>query len=56
LKECVKRMNRQALHARRLELTHPRTGETVKFLSPIPKDMKEVLDWLRLQSKHGEEE
>jgi len=56
LKECVKRMNRQALHARRLELTHPRTGERVKFLSPIPEDMKEVLDWLRLQSKHGEEE
>jgi 23S rRNA pseudouridine1911/1915/1917 synthase len=51
LKECVKRMNRQALHAHRLEFTHPRTGERVQFFSPIPQDMKEVLEWLRLQTK-----
>jgi 23S rRNA pseudouridine1911/1915/1917 synthase len=53
LKECVKRMNRQALHAQRLEFTHPRTGERVQFISPIPQDMKEALEWLRLQPKHG---
>ncbi len=53
LKECVKRMNRQALHARGLKFTHPRTGERVQFISPIPEDMKEVLEWLRFQSKHG---
>ena len=47
LKECLKKMNRQALHAQRLEFTHPRTGERVKFISPIPQDMKEVLEWLR---------
>ena len=47
LKECVKKMNRQALHAQRLEFTHPRTGGRVKFVSPIPQDMKEVLEWLR---------
>jgi 23S rRNA pseudouridine1911/1915/1917 synthase len=47
LKECVKRMNRQALHAQRLEFTHPRTGERVQFVSPIPQDMMEVLEWLR---------
>jgi len=46
-KECVKRMNRQALHAQRLEFTHPRTGERVQFVSPIPQDMMEVLEWLR---------
>ena len=49
LKECVKRMNRQALHAHRLEFTHPRTGERVQFISPIPQDMKEVLEWLKSQ-------
>jgi 23S rRNA pseudouridine1911/1915/1917 synthase len=49
LKECVKRMNRQALHAHRLEFTHPRTGERVQFVSPIPQDMKEVLEWLKSQ-------
>jgi 23S rRNA pseudouridine1911/1915/1917 synthase len=52
-KECVKKMDRQALHAQRLEFTHPRTGESVQFISPIPQDMKEVLEWLRLQPKHG---
>jgi 23S rRNA pseudouridine1911/1915/1917 synthase len=51
LKECVKRMNRQALHAQRLEITHPRTGERVRFVSPIPQDMKEVLEWLRSKAK-----
>ncbi len=47
LKECAKRMNRQALHARQLEFTHPRTGERVRFVSPIPQDMKELLECLR---------
>jgi 23S rRNA pseudouridine1911/1915/1917 synthase len=53
LKECVKKMNRQALHAQRLEFTHPRTGEKVQFISPIPQDMKEVLEWLRSQTKNS---
>ena len=47
LRECVERMNRQALHAYRLGFMHPQTGERVEFVSPIPTDMKEVLDWLR---------
>lgn len=49
LKECVRRMNRQALHAQRLEFTHPRTGERVQFVSPIPRDIEEVLECLRSQ-------
>jgi len=51
LRECVKRLNRQALHAQRLEFTHPRTGERVQFVSPMPRDMEEVLEWLRSKSK-----
>ncbi len=47
LKECVKRMNRQALHAHRLGFNHPRTGERVQFVAPIPQDMKETLECLR---------
>jgi len=47
LKECVRRMNRQALHAQRLIFTHPRTEERVQFFSPLPQDMKEVLEWLK---------
>jgi 23S rRNA pseudouridine1911/1915/1917 synthase len=56
LKECVKRLNRQALHARRLGFTHPRTEERVQFVSPIPQDMEEVLKQLRSKAKHRQEE
>ena len=51
LKECVNRMNRQALHAHRLGFNHPRTEERVRFVSPIPQDMREVLEWLRSKAK-----
>ncbi|MFB3885486.1 MAG: RluA family pseudouridine synthase [Thermodesulfobacteriota bacterium] len=50
LKECVQKLDRQALHAHRLEFAHPRTGERVQFVSPIPQDMKEVLEWLRART------
>lgn len=53
LKECIKRMDRQALHAHRLGFSHPRTGERVQFVSPIPQDMNEVLEWLRSKTKAG---
>jgi 23S rRNA pseudouridine1911/1915/1917 synthase len=51
LKECVWRMNRQALHAHRLVINHPQTGQRVEFVSPIPQDMEDVLEWLRLQKR-----
>ena len=53
LRKCVKRLNRQALHAQQLEFIHPRTGERVQFVSPMPRDMEEVLGWLRLESEKG---
>lgn len=34
---------RQALHARRLEFTHPATRERMRFESPLPTDMEQVL-------------
>lgn len=36
----------QLLHAYRLELTHPRTGEHMTFEAPLPGYFKEVLDRL----------
>ncbi len=47
VKECLKRLKRQALHAYRLGFTHPLTGERLEFSSPLPDDMNEVLDYLR---------
>lgn len=38
---------RQALHAHRLELTHPATGETVTFEAALPEDMAVLLETLR---------
>jgi len=47
LRDVVKKLNRQALHAHRLTFTHPRTGEKITFTSPVPPDMEEVLRCLR---------
>ena len=38
---------RQALHARRLKIKHPESGENMQWLSPLPIDMAELLDCLR---------
>ena len=32
-------MSRLALHAWKIELKHPKTGEVVSFTAPYPKDM-----------------
>ncbi len=39
-------LDRPFLHASRLELTHPGSGERVSFESPIPADLRGVLDSL----------
>jgi 23S rRNA pseudouridine1911/1915/1917 synthase len=38
---------RQALHARRLKIEHPTTGEPIEFIAPIPPDIEAVLSALR---------
>ncbi|MEM8865490.1 MAG: RluA family pseudouridine synthase, partial [Planctomycetota bacterium] len=38
---------RQALHAHRLVIAHPATGESLQFEAPVPADMQAVLDCLR---------
>ncbi|HBG7378075.1 TPA: RluA family pseudouridine synthase [Clostridioides difficile] len=40
-------INRQALHAYKLEFEQPRTKEKLKFKADIPKDMKELISKLR---------
>ncbi|MCG8593713.1 MAG: RluA family pseudouridine synthase [Kiloniellales bacterium] len=37
---------RQALHARSLGFAHPTSRETLRFESKIPRDMKDLLDYL----------
>ncbi len=43
----LKAVPRQMLHAWRLRLTHPDTGEVMTFESPIPADMETVIENLR---------
>ncbi len=40
-------LDRQALHAQRLRLTHPKSGEMLEFTAPPPRDLDEVLEALR---------
>ncbi|MBS0261544.1 MAG: RluA family pseudouridine synthase [Planctomycetes bacterium] len=40
-------IRRQALHAYRLEIRHPATGEPMKFVAPLPADMENTLSVLR---------
>ena len=37
----------QALHSRELILSHPSTGEQMKFVAPLPADMQSILNQLR---------
>jgi 23S rRNA pseudouridine1911/1915/1917 synthase len=39
-------LTRQALHARRLKLAHPASGQPIEFTAPLPDDMQCVLDKL----------
>lgn len=40
-------ISRTALHAEQLELPHPITGETMTISSPLPKDLRVALKYLR---------
>lgn len=42
-------LTRQALHARRIKLTHPATGNPIEFTAPLPDDLNSVLTILRDQ-------
>lgn len=37
---------RQMLHAWKIEFKHPITGETLQFESPLPNDMREIIEVL----------
>jgi len=39
-------VHRQLLHAWRLGITHPRTGEPLTWEAPLPEDFQAVLDYL----------
>jgi 23S rRNA pseudouridine1911/1915/1917 synthase len=47
LRVALQSLRRQALHASRLRLTHPKTGAALDFVSPLAPDLAALLDLLR---------
>ena len=47
--------SRQALHAERLGLRHPLTGDEVSWTSPLPRDFSDLLGTLSVASRHQAE-
>ena len=45
--ELLRAFPRQALHAVRIDLVHPGSGETVTFSAPLPPDLEHLLAGLR---------
>lgn len=51
LRDALKTFPRQALHARELELTHPRSGKRQSWLSEPPADMQALAAGLRAHAR-----
>ena len=56
LQDTLRGFKRQALHAKKLELWHPGTGELVSWEVPLPEDMELLLDSLKEDAKSLEED
>ena len=54
LEAALRRFDRQALHARRLALHHPTTGRELKWTSPPPADLEELLSALASDTERGD--
>lgn len=53
LKEALQGFRRQALHARRLGLAHPTTGEQLHWEVPLPADLEALVDALEDDTAHA---
>lgn len=51
LTELLRGFRRQALHAARLGLRHPETGERMEWTAPIPDDLRALLEALEQDSR-----
>lgn len=47
LTQVLRRFRRQALHAARLGLIHPVSGERMQWTAPVPQDMQELINALQ---------
>ncbi|WP_347174041.1 RluA family pseudouridine synthase [Polaribacter uvawellassae] len=56
VQNCFKTLPRQALHAKTLGFTHPKTGEFMRFNSEIPKDISDCLEKWRTYTINSKDE
>jgi len=56
LQDALRGFKRQALHAKKLELFHPRTGELISWEVPLPDDLEVLLRALNEDSKSLEQD
>lgn len=55
VQNCFKTCPRQALHAKTLGFTHPKTGKELSFDSDLPEDMASLIDKWENYAKHKAE-
>jgi 23S rRNA pseudouridine1911/1915/1917 synthase len=53
LKQMLRGFKRQALHAMRLGLEHPVSGEWMEWQVPVPEDMSRLIEMLRRDRDNG---
>ncbi len=53
LQDALRCFRRQALHATRLALQHPQTGEPVSWEAPLPDDMRELIAVLQADAQES---
>jgi 23S rRNA pseudouridine1911/1915/1917 synthase len=53
LTDALRAFRRQALHAARLKLEHPKTGKSMEWQVPVPLDMQLLLEALRRDAKQA---
>jgi len=51
LREELQKMNRQALHATRLTIQHPDSGEDISWEVPMPEDMQQLVEKLSIENE-----
>jgi 23S rRNA pseudouridine1911/1915/1917 synthase len=49
VRKAIAGLGRFFLHAEKLRFAHPRTGDHMSFVAPLPSELAEFLDLLRLQ-------
>ena len=47
IRSQISKIGRQFLHAEKLGLTHPKSGERLNFTSPLATDLQKLLDAIR---------